>query len=244
MKKIILLAMLAFGSLTQAQVITATGNGEPITEGQTFTFDTHAQSTATLGLLATNITNAPVYIKLKVNSITNADGSEVQFCFGGQCYLSVSQNATVPSNTQLAPIAPNETNNTEDHFWNNNTGITAGEAVIYNLSFIQVDEAGTEMSTLLTFNYKYQPTVGLTDFNALQNIGITVKNTVVKSQLELNANVNASLQVVNVNGQTVKTVAIANGAQNVDLSALSNGVYFARFTTTDNKTSQIKIVKN
>lgn len=244
MKKIILLAGLLLSGLTQAQVITATADGAPITEGQTFTVTSLEESAATLTLIATNISDAPIYLKLKVNSIVNANGQDVQFCFGGLCYFSIREGSTVPSNTYLASnvIAPGGTNNAADHFFNQNAGINVGEDVVYNLSFIQVSSTGTELGTLLTFNYRYSTTAGLTNLSALQNMGITVKNTVVNNDLTIQANQNANLEIIGINGQSVKSIDVKAGAQQADLSSLSAGIYFARFTV-NGKSSQVRIVK-
>jgi len=243
MKKIILLASLLLCSLTQAQIITATGNGEAITEGKTFTFNSLEEGEATLTLVAKNVTTNPIYLKLKVNSITNADGTSVQFCFGGLCYFSIEEGDTVPANNVLKAIPAGETNVANDHFYNENAGVNAAEKVSYNLSFVQVDETGKELATLLTFNYNYSPTASLTSIAALKNMGITVNNTVVKNVLDITATQNTTLEVYTLNSQKVKTVALKNGFQSVDLSALSTGVYFANFTS-NSKRSSIKIVKN
>ena len=242
MKKIILLATLLLSGLTQAQVITATGNGEAITEGKTFTFTSLGEFEANLGISVTNVSNANINLKLKANYLVNSDGSELQFCFGGECYNSIETGSTVPSTPSGVTLKPGEKNNQEDHFFNNNVG-GSGNKVIYNLSFIQVDDAGKEIATLLTFNYKYSATAGTNDFTALKNIGITVNNTVVKNTMDVTANQNATLEVYTLNGQKVKSAAIKSGSQSVDLSALSTGVYIAGFKT-GTKTSQIRIVKN
>lgn len=140
-------------------------------------------------------------------------------------------------------LQPGESNTDADHFWSANPG-NGTDPVTYSISLIQVDDNGETLAVLRTFNYVYSPTAGLTDFSALQNMGITVKNTVVKNQLEVSANQNATLQLININGQIVKTVAVKNDNQVIDLSGLTSAVYFARFTTAENKTAQIKIVKN
>ena len=243
MKKIILFASLLLCSLTQAQVITATADGATISEGQTFTVTSLDEADAKLTLIAKNVTNADIYIKLKVNSIINSDGTNLEFCFGGLCYFSIEEGDTVPANNVLTAIKPGGTNNVEDHFYNANPGIDITKDVAYNLSFIQVDAAGKELSTLLTFNYKYSPKAGLTTVSALQNMGITVNNTVVKNLLSVTARQDAKLELYNLNGQKVKTAALKSGSQSIDLSSLSAGIYVAGFTT-GNRSSQLKIVKN
>jgi hypothetical protein len=244
MKKIILFAALAFTTLIQAQVITATADGETITEGQTFITNGLNAQAATLDLVVTNVSNSDIFIKLRVNTITNADGNDVQFCFGGLCYFSIAEGNTVPTNDVLVAIEPGGTNADGDHFLNENPGTNPAADVNYNLSFIQVSSTGEVLGTLLTFNYKYSPAASASDFSALQNMGITLSSTVVKNQLDVTANTAATLELYNINGQIVKKATIAQGTQTVDISSLSSAVYFAKFTTQNNKTSQIKVVKN
>jgi len=244
MKKFILSAALLFAGLAQAQ-LTITGNDQEIAEGQTFIFNT-LNAQAALHLQVINETEEPVYIQLKVNSITNADGSEVQFCFGEQCYFDIEQNDVVPTGAYLTQgaIEPGETNPSGDKFLNSNPGTVSGQDVIYNLSFLKVTNTGSILETLVTFNYKYSPTASVDDFTALKNMGVTLSSTVVKSQLDVTADDNVTMELYNINGQIVKTATVAQGTQAVDLSSLSAAVYIASFTTQDNRTSKIRIVKN
>lgn len=242
MKKIILLAILSFSALTQAQIVSVQGNGTEITENQTFTYSILTER-AKLNLLVTNLSDTAINLKLKANSVSYPSDFNIQFCFGGECYFNISNGSTVPSEITGLTLQPQETNTALDHFWNSNPG-NGTDPVTYSLSVIQVDDNGQELAVLRTFSYVYSPTASVSDFSALQNMGITVKNTVVKNQLELTATQNTSLQLVNINGQAVKTAAVKAGSQAIDLSGLSSAVYFARFTTDKNQTAQIKIVKN
>lgn len=243
MKKIIILALFAFSSTLQAQIVSFTGNGEEITEGQTFTYNTTNERVAKLNLLATNLSDTAINLKLKANSVSEPSDLNIQFCFGGECYSNIVNGSTVPSGVSGVTLQPGQSNTQEDHFWNANPG-NGTDPVTYSISLIQVDNSGAEIATLRTFNYVYSATAGTTDFSALQNMGITVRNTVVNSLFEVNANQDASLQLININGQVVKTAAVKTGAQAIDLSGVASAVYFARFTTAQNKTAQIKIVKN
>lgn len=247
MKKIILFAGLLLCSLTQAQVITATGNGQTLVEGGTYTFNSIVQAEGELELLVTNISNSPINVKLKVNQITNnSGGGNVQFCFGEFCYFQISQNTTVPPNASGVTLQPGDSNNENDHFRNNFSGNDTSAPVSYNLSFITVDNAGAETGTLLTFNYIYDATAtaGVNDLASLKKLGITVNNTIVNNQMDITASQNAKMEVYNINGQLVKTAAIQSGVQSVSMSELSTATYIVRFTNASNQVSQIRIVKN
>ncbi len=241
MKKIILIAGLLFCGLTQAQ-ITVTGNETEITEGQTFTFNTLDDETATLDLVVTNNSANTINIKMKVKSITNSDGSDVQFCLE-QCFFNISVGSKVPSFPQGVEIAAGASTVGDNHFWNNNPGIDQTAPVSYELAIITVDIDGNEVDELIAFNYVYSPAASTNDFEALQNAGISLKSTVMNNSIEIDAQQNANLELYNTNGQLVKSVKISTGNQLIDVSSLSTAIYIARFTTEDNKTSQIRVVK-
>ena len=243
MKKIILLALFALSTSLHAQTVSILGDGEEITEGQTFTYYTTEERASKLNISVTNLSDEVLNLKLKANSVSYPTNMNIQFCFGEECYFNISTGSTVPSLDSGLTLLPGETNPAGDHFQNANPG-NGVDPVTYSISLVRVSDSGEILEVLRTFNYVYSPTAGLTDFSTLKNMGITVKNTVVKNQLEVTANQNATLQLININGQVVKTVAVKNDNQLIDLSGLTSAVYFARFTTEQNKTAQIKIIKN
>ncbi|WP_294821751.1 T9SS type A sorting domain-containing protein [uncultured Flavobacterium sp.] len=140
-------------------------------------------------------------------------------------------------------LQPGQENPEDNHFLNGNPG-TGGDVTVV-LGIVQYDNAGIAMGDpLVTFTYRYSPTAGTSDFNALQNMGITIDNTVITSHLNLTATQSAKMEVYTMAGQLVKSEAVKEGTYTADLSSLSAAVYIARFTNEENKTSQIRIVKN
>ncbi len=244
MKKIILMGAVLVSSMMTAQ-ITVTGNdGEAINNGDVYMTTTLTpQATSQLELHVTNDSPNTMRLQLRVDSMINTFGESVQFCFGDLCFFDVEPGKVVPPAGKV--LAPGASNNDEDHFWNYYAGANAGENVGFVLSFIEIDDAGNIIGDpLLTFGYTYSPTGGTNDLNGLTNMGINVKNTLVKNTLDIDATIAANLEVLDVNGKLVKGVALSNGANAADLSSLNAGVYIARFTTSENKISQIRIIKN
>jgi hypothetical protein len=249
MKKIILIAALFAGTFAQAQ-ITLNKQGGVINNGDVFTYTTLTESTAKLGFNISNDTDETVALKMRMDEILNAVAMEndVQFCFG-ECLYEVTAGQTVPSfNVELEANSSSlnpETGGTgnQDHFWNLNPG-NGTDAVSYKMSLVKVDEEGVPTETVVQFTYRYDPTASITDFNSLKNMGLAVNNTVVKNVLDITATQNASLEIIDLNGKTVKKAAVTNGSQSIDLSGLSNAVYIARFVTENNQKAYIKIVKN
>jgi len=254
MKKIIFAAVLFAVSFAQAQTpeISAFNDDVEITEGYVFTSHSlSAQNPDKLNIKVSNLSETSLNLKLKITGMSNTanlqsdvENPKLQFCFGDECHTSVSLGGTVPSAPGGFVLAPGASNNNQDHFYSIYAGDNTSNPVIFNLAIVQVNANGTELATLRNFTYRYTATAGLNDFASLQQMGITVNNTVVKNTLDITANQNAKLEVININGQSVKKAAIVSGSQSVDLSGLSSAVYFAKFTNAENKTSQIRIVKN
>lgn len=245
MKKIILAAALFVSVFAQAQI--EVWNDEVQLENDaTYTYSTLGVSTKMHFLVINNGTQT-VNVKLKMEQIDNGTGADVQFCYGGYCF------ATAPVGTLAPPGAPSEytevpaggSSGAENYFYNNFAGTNTSLPVSYRMALVYIDATGAQTGEpIISFTYKYDATASITDFNALEQMGIVVNNTIVKNTLDITANQNAKMQIVNINGQIVKSTAVVNGSQSIDLSTVAAGVYFARFTTEENKTAQIKIVKN
>lgn len=252
MKKIILLAgLLLSAAVSHAQIISlesndADGNDIVIENNDVIVFSTKGTEDSKMHFSIQNISQNPINLKLKMTDLENGtvvpDGL-VQFCFG-VCLFTVAEGTSVPQNPVTGvTLAPNAIDNggylLNNYAGDNDTGIT------YSMAFIQVDDQGNQIGeNLINFQYKYEPTAGVDDFTSLKNIGIIVNNTIVKNTLDINAASDATLQLFDINGKSVKTTQVVTGGQSIDMSALSTGVYIAKFTTSGNKTSQIRVVKN
>lgn len=245
MKKIILAAALFASFFAQAQILVFDGDTQ-LENGQTYTYSVLGIA-AKMHLLVQNDTNEEINVKLKMLDIQNSDGTEVQFCYGGLCLNEAPVNSVTPngppSTATKIPAGGNNAGNYAGYFYNQHP-ITNGP-ITYTMGLFHIDAAGTPTGDpIVTFNYKYDPTAATTDFASLERMGIVINSTVVKNTLDIMASQNAKLQIVNINGQIVKSATVVNGSQAIDLSSVATGVYFARFTTEENKTAQIKFVKN
>ena len=95
---------------------------------------------------------------------------------------------------------------------------------------------------LQTLSYTYSATAG-TDVAALQQMGISIKNTVVANTAVIMANDAAGMQLFSTTGALVKAGELVSGTNTVDLSSLSAGVYLAKFSAAG-KTASARIIKN
>jgi hypothetical protein len=200
-----------------------------------------------LPLKVKNLTDETIYVKLRMDEMENAFNmvtNDVQFCFGTSCYITVDEGDVVPAAIAQAEILADGENPDGDKFQNSYEGDNVGQPVEYHMSLWLYGADNNPIEELVAFSYIYTPTAGTEDFTNLQNIGINVKNTVVKNTFDVDATVTTKLELFDVTGKQVSSIAVADGANSIDLSRLNAAVYIARFTTEDNKTAQIRIVKN
>lgn len=240
MKKLLLFTALFIYGIVQAQDITVnvTGGGT-IENNEIFTFNT-LDASSKLTFTVTNNTNETMYLRTRVDEMSGTDGTDVQLCFG-VCLYNLSQGLTVPSFLIEIP-ANSTTESTDDHIWNYNEG-DGTTPIVYTISFVEYDAEGNEQGNLITFTYRYQPTASAEDFAALEKAGIALESTVIGNALKVSAQQNASVTFYGTNGQVIKKAALTTGEQLIDMSGIATGVYIARFTTADNKTAQLRVVK-
>lgn len=245
MKKLLLMAGVLLGTMVQAQTITVNtplGDGV-ISNNEVFTFNTINTdintNTAKVPFTVTNNTAEDINIRIRVDEVSNTDGSNVQLCFG-VCLSNIHVGTLLPTTT----IPANSTTpSPDDHFLNGNAGTDTGLPVEYRITFVQADSDGNVIADLVTFTYRYDVNAATDDFTGLQNMGITLNQTVVKNQLQINASQHAAMQIYGMNGQAIQSADIKEGYQAVDVSSLSTGIYIVKFTNNKNQASQIRIVK-
>lgn len=239
MKKITTLLLFTFAFLTStAQQFAFTKlNGTPIPNGTIFTSGTFSTPADKYKFHISNISNAPLQVKIVPISMTNTAGVAFQFCYSGECNDNIGANNIYPNYDN--PLAPGENNGEFDYFVNNSAGLDANSVKEIVFSIYAV---GFESETI-TFTYRYDPQLSVSSFESLDAMGINVSNTLVSNNLEFNTAKNGVVSIINMAGQKVITQNFTEGNQNISLTHLSSAIYIANFTTTDGRTSQIKIIK-
>lgn len=217
-----------------SQFIFRKSDGTPITNG---TILTYGPGNNYLNFRVQNTSNQNLDIKVKCTNLVNTTGTQFELCYGGSCYDSVALNGVYPDYEN--PLAPGQSNPSQgDHFVNFN----AGNGEIIELHF-SVYPIGFE-NDAINFVYRYDPLLGVNSFEALSLLGINVENTTIKSDFKFNSTQNGNLSIFNLNGQLINEYKFTEGAQNIDLSALSSAIYIANFSTTEGKSSSVKLTKN
>lgn len=247
MKKIIIVITFFYSALSFSQMTMKKLDGTPILNGDVLTFtslgdpDTPATSDpAYLGLKIYNSAANNINVKMKLISMTNADGNNLQFCIDPVCVGTISVGSSYPS-SQSSIIPANGQNGNFDHFINGNPG-NGTSNVEYVLKFYMVNSFGGEVGTSITFTYRYSPNLGVAT-NGLANTGINVKSTLVNSQVEFDATSNGKAELYDINGRMVTTVNYISGYNYVDVSNLNAAVYILNFTNGEGKKAALKIIK-
>ncbi|SHI95543.1 Por secretion system C-terminal sorting domain-containing protein [Mesonia phycicola] len=242
MKKILLLlftTILTIPAIAQISITDHSGNA--ITNGQEFKFSELGQLFAEVGIKITNNGSSDAYILGEVVSMSNASGSNLQFCLAEVCYATITSATSYPLTTPLT-LAPGESNGDYDHFFNNYDGNDPSQPVVYEFRFYEVDASGNELGDIVSFSYTYDKTLSTKKYN-LENIGITVYSSMVSDQFKFNTEESTTLKIYSLTGKKVYERNFNNGEQVVSTSKLSSGIYIIEFVTEKGYRAAKKIVK-
>jgi hypothetical protein len=247
MKKIIIViacfsSLLSFSQMTMKKL-----DGTPIINGDVLTYsvlgDPETASSADpayLGLKIYNSSANAINVKMRLISMSNADGNNLQFCIDPICIGTITVGSSYPSSGNSV-VPGNGQNGSFDHFINNNPG-NGTSNVEYVLKFYMVNSFGAEIGNSITFTYRYSPALGVAT-NALENAGINAKSTLVDSQFEFDANSNGNAGLYDLNGRMITTINYVSGYNYLDVSNLNASVYILNFTNEEGKKAALKIIK-
>jgi hypothetical protein len=82
-----------------------------------------------------------------------------------------------------------------------------------------------------------------TDFNQLATLGIQLKSTLVKNNLELQVTKPVSANIYDVNGKLIVNQSLVTGDNSIEASKLASGLYILSLTTNEGKKATVKIIK-
>ena len=249
MKKIVFLLACLTSSLSFSQMTMTKLDGTPINNGDIFTYSVLGNASevtsadpAYLGFKIYNSSAGDIKVRMKVMSMTNATGSNLQFCIDPICVGTISVGSSYPSGSQPYSLVPaNGQNRNFDHFVNAYAG-NGTDPVQYVLKFYMVNNFNAEIGTPITITYKYDPLLS-TQANDLKSNGITLKSTLVDSQVEFEATAGGQTALYDVNGRVVSNTRYTSGYNFVTVSNLNAGVYILSFTTDEGKKASLRIIK-
>ncbi|HPF11028.1 MAG TPA: T9SS type A sorting domain-containing protein [Flavobacteriaceae bacterium] len=241
MKQNLFLAF-AFASMSwmaSAQFTLETQEGDPIVDGQTVTYGTLDETSASLHFYVNNeSTTDEIYMKVEFVSAVNYDGTNMQVCFG-LCYDPVIVGVSYPPGTDVVIIQPGQhQDSVGDKFWNYNDG--GGSPVEYVFRFYQVDGAGMEIGDDLSFTYRYDPDLGVNEATAVK---ANLASTIVKDQLVVQAQEDVQIQMFNIQGKLLVNQKLNAGTNNVNIASLPAQVYLVQIANEKGASQTVKVVK-
>lgn len=245
MKKI-LLAVICLNSFFAFSQITLSfdGGNTTITNGQQYVSNALIAPDNYLSLVISNGFNYDVYTQIKVVSIENATGTGLQLCVGSLCFGTIYAGTKYPTVLDNTIIIANSSNASyQDHFRLDTAGINPTLPVVYNFQLVQITEAGAEMSVITNFSFKYNPTLGVSQ-NELASVGVVLNNTIANASLQIEADSQTQMSIVDMNGKVVGQQVLTSGSNTVNTSSFAAGIYMASFTNEKGQKATAKFVKN
>lgn len=215
-------------------------DGTPIVTGDVFTFHELEEPDNYLGFKVYNTSNASIKVRAKVVDVINSTGTDLQLCLGDICLNTITAGNSYPSSP--VTIAANGQNSNFDHILNNNPGIDTSQPVEYVIRISQVDNAGVEIGTGVTFTYRYTSVLANETFVPNQN-DVTLKSSIVNSTLDIRAAKNVMMELFDTNGKSIRRENLSSGDHSIDVSDLSSGMYILSFNTETNQKTTAKFIK-
>jgi len=239
MKKVLIILFTFVQICTYGQFTFTDHSGNAIVDGSTLTYETANAESAKLKFYITNVGTNPIDVRIRCTGITGGDGVGFQLCYGGLCHDNVVTGVTYPDYQFLLNSGQN--NGDFDYFVNN---IVSETPIDFQFEVFGLDSTGFPTGQSLSFTYRYDSTLEINSFENLTSMGINIENTSIKSDFKFNSTQSGNLSIYNLNGQLIKDYKFSEGTQNLNLSELSSAIYVANFSTTEGKTSSVKLIKN
>lgn len=131
--------------------------GAEIKDGDVVSFTSLAEPGNKLSFYVKNTGSTAMNVRSRLVSVVGGDGSAMQYCFGINCFASVSQGATYPTNShELVTIPANGSLGSGAFKMENSAAPTAGSKVDYVFEFYQHDADMNAVGNKVRFTYRYQ----------------------------------------------------------------------------------------
>lgn len=239
--KLLLLTVLGSVAMANAQFTVKDGEGNVLHDGDVLEFATYGyNNNANYDFYVTNDNpSETIYTRIEFVDAVNATGEFFELCYALQCYNNLSIGQTVPPAPEVFPIAVGETTGEGNHFLNVDPG-NGVDVLDYVFTFHQYEADGvTEIGTPLTFTYRYNPTLGVSENNT---VDLTLQSTVVSNEMVLNVNEPIQMLIYNMQGKVVKQGQFEAGRQTVNVSNLSPQTYIVQFKNQKGAVQTDKII--
>lgn len=195
---------------------------------------------AKLHLVVNNFGNEAIKVAAEVMEITNTDGSLAQFCIGGpsgNCFNPINEGSFYPS-ANGGIVEPGSNWGNFDYLIN----LDPTNLAEYKLRFVQMDDSGNEIpDTNFYISYKYdENAMAVSDANSIAIA--QVYPTIATGFTNVTLKENATVQIVNLEGKSVRSLKLNSGNSRLDLSGLPAGIYWIQFKGVSGLTTSSKVV--
>ncbi len=222
MKKLFLFSILISLLFAGYSQITITDqNGIPINNGDERIFNSDGDE-ANLILSITNNASSLIGLKLKALSITGADGSGLEFCFGTSCYQEISTENIYPLNGEYSIDAGATDNGTHFHHH-----IHTGDPDVTEY-VLKIYEDNNEVNNYVQFTYKYDANyVGINDINSKNSVSIYPNPATDILNIQIPENIkNPELKLTNIIGKTILKTNLNGSKNKLNIKNFPSGIYF------------------
>lgn len=243
MKKISLLfTCLLFTTIAFAQFNVTDYDGVQILDGDIRAYNSTVEADATLYFWINNESQTDdIFVRIKLESITNGDGSSYQFCFATLCIFDVEEGQTYPVSGGPVTIPAGGTNAEFDKFYNENEGDGTNYPMDFVWRFFQVDENDNEIGESITYTYRFDPNLSVSDIE--NNLGVNLQNTIAENYLKIESVNPLGFEIFSLNGQLIQEGQLDSGVNKINTGSFNQGLYFIRFSDNNNTFTQKFVVK-
>lgn len=243
MKKILLpFACLFLTTIAFAQFNVTDYDGVQILDGDIRAYNSTVEADATLYFWINNESQTDdIFVRIKLESITNGDGSSYQFCFATLCIFDVEEGQTYPVSGGPVTIPAGGTNAQFDKFYNENEGDGTNYPMDFVWRFFQVDENDNEIGESITYTYRFDPNLSVSDFE--NNLGVNLQNTIAENVLNIESINPLGFEIFSINGQLIQEGQLDSGVNKINTGSFNQGLYFIRFSDNKDTFTQKFVVK-
>ncbi|MGO3707888.1 MAG: T9SS type A sorting domain-containing protein [Mesonia hippocampi] len=221
-----------------AQIDLLDKNGNVITDGQDFSFNTIDEHDAKLSFSIRNNTNQAIDVRGEVTAIQGSDGQLANFCIA-ECLPYVEVGFLVPEQggLNIAANAISDDSSGGTYFLNmDNTS----SYIKYTFKVYQIDALGLETGTPVHVNYIYDETLSTPEKLVNET---TVYPTITRNNITVSVQEKVTASLYNIQGKLLTSYSLEQGENNIDISKQATGIYLLQLKNNDNAVITKKIVK-
>ncbi len=239
MKKILLFTIISYFSVLGvfAQSLELSNASGKVNNGDTITMvSTDNNAVFAITMNVKNTSNSSIAVWCKKTELQIVSGSENYFCWS-QCYLP---NTFVSPDSIMIKSGETTTNFSGDYDSQGNAGVSVIRYTFFN-------KYNAKDSVCFVVRYIAGSGTGIDQASALAEVSNLFPNparNTVSIDYDLKGANNGRLEIRNILGSLVKTVEVnqSKGTLKVDVSELTNGVYFYSFVVNEKVIVSKKLV--